>query len=250
MKRLACLSLLSMLFFSLTTFAQEKKEPGEKEKILAEGDPVNVFNKKIRWGLSYSQYWGTFKGKDLAETYFAKPLVGFNFRAEYYPLSFVGIGAGFGFQQQGAGVKHQDNYGGAFSHPWVQPSGDIDSTYINKIRFNTWEMPITLLLRTPKDVIKGIRLSGAAGVVLVHSYHSNDVWLDVAGGAHLDHFVTNDYSKNSMSYQFSFGPDINAGEGCVFQVHLVYAHGMRNVYAAGQGDARQVTYGIRVAWLF
>jgi hypothetical protein len=249
MKKIAYLLLL-FSSLSICSLAQEKKEDTQKEKILAEGNPVNMFAKKFHWGLSYSQYWGTLKGKDLAESYFAKPLVGFNFRAEYYPLSFVGVGAGFGFQQQGAGIKHQDNYGGFYSHPWIQPSGDIDSTYINKLRFNTLEMPITLLLRTPKDVIKGIRLSGAAGVVLVHSYHSNDVWLDVASGAHLDHFVTNDYSKNSMSYQFSFGPDINAGEGCVFQVHFVYAKGMKNIYTAGQGDARQVTFGVRVAWLF
>jgi len=252
MKRISSLLILfsAILIFS-SVHAQEAKpsSPPTKEKILAEGRPKDIFDKKFRLGVSYHFNWGTIKGDDLPKRYFIKPCVGFNVRAEYYPLSFIGIGAGIGYQQRGAGVRNPDNYGGSFAHPWVKPTGDVDSTYIQKLRFNTWELPITLLLRTPNDVIKGVRLSAAAGVIFINNFRVNDIWLDVAGGNHLEHRVTSDYLRNDVGYQFSIGPDINAGYSNIFQVHFVYTKGMSNIYNAGQGDGRQITYGIRVAWL-
>ena len=176
--------------------------------------------------------------------------MGFNIRAEYYPLPFLGVGAGIGYQQRGAGIINPDNYGGSFAHPWVKPNPqDTDSTHAEKLRVNSIELPLTLLLRTPKDVIKGIRLSAEAGVIWIHNVRTNNIWLDVVGGNHEDHFVTDMYVKDDFGYQLSFGPDINAGS-TVFQVHAVYTRGMKNVYAAGQGDGRQTTIGLRVAWLF
>lgn len=250
MKKKIYLIIVSSLLFSVQALSQEKKELSVKEKILAEGQPKKVFEKKFRWGISHNLYWATIKGNNLPEKYFVKPALGFNLRAEYYPLSFVGIGAGFGIQQRGAGILHKDNYGGSFAHPWIQPSGDPDSTHINRLRFNTLELPLTLLLRTPKDVIKGIRLSAAAGVIFIHDMKANNVWLDVAGGNHINNYVTEYYVKNDMGYQLSFGTDINAGESNLIQVHFVFTEGTKNVYAAGQGDGRQRTFGARVAFLF
>lgn len=245
MKRTLCLSVFVFLVhFSQETFAQEK------EKILAEADVKEMFDKKFRWGISYNLYWSTIMGDDLPNNYFIKPSLGFNLRVEYYPKSFIGISAGFGVQQRGAGIVNQDQYGGSFSHPWIKPNGDIDSTYTQKLRFNTLEMPVTLLLRMPGDIIKGMRLSAAVGVVFIHNYQANDVWVDVGTGNHLDHFVTDDYTRNDLGYQISIGPEINAGESNVIQIHFVYSKGMKNIYAAGQGDGRQVTLGVRVTWLF
>ena len=245
MKGILHLSVLLILaHFSQETFAQER------EKILAEADVEEAFEKKFRWGISYNQYWSTLTGNDLPKNYFVKPSLGFNLRVEYYPKPFIGIGIGFGVQQRGSGIVNPDNYGGSFSHPWIKPNGDIDSTYAQKLRFNTLEAPLALLLRMPKDIIKGIRLSAAAGVILIHNYQANDVWVDVGTGNHLDHFVTDDYTRNDLGYQISLGPDINAGESNVVQIHFVYSKGMKNIYAVGQGDGRQVTMGVRVAWLF
>ena len=237
------------VFFFLTNFAHETLAQ-EKEKILAEGEARDIFSKKFRWGISYNQYWSTITGNDLPRDYFIKPSLGFNVRVEYYPKSFIGIGMGFGIQQRGAGIINPDNYGGSFSHPWIKPTGDVDSTYTEKLRFNTLELPLTLLLRTPKDILKGIRLSAAMGMIFIHNYQANDVWLDIGGGNHLDHFVTDDYTRNDVGYQISLGPDINAGGSNIIQIHFVYSQGGKNIYAAGQGDGRQVTLGVRVAWLF
>lgn len=220
------------------------------EKIKEESFIPSVFEKKIRWGISGNQYWGSIKGDNLPREYFGKPCLGFNIRAEYYPLSFIGIGAGVGIQQRGAGIINQDISGGSFTHPWDYPQFNGDSTYRQRLRFNTVEVPVTILLRTPKDVIKGMRISAAAGLAYVKTSRVNDVFLSVEDGYHIDQIVTPDYLKKDLAYQLSFGADIDAGGGGMFQVHLVYTKGTKNVYAAGQGDGRLETYGFRVAWLY
>lgn len=222
----------------------------EKEKILAEADVKSVFNKKFYWGLTGNQYWGKIKGDNLPEEYFGKPCLGSNLRVEYYPISFVGASVGFGIQQRGAGIITPDQSGGSFTHPWEYPQYDGDSTYRRRLRFNTLEVPITLLLRTPKDVIKGVRLSAALGVAYVKTMRVSDVFLVVEDGYHQDRVVTKDYLASDLPLQLSFGTDINAGDQGVLQFHLVYTKGSKNVFAANQGNGQLITYGFRVSWLY
>ena len=238
------LAFLSILILPGSVFSQTK------EKILAEGDEVKMFEKKISWGLSWNQYWGVIKGDNLPQKYFAKPCMGFNVRAEYYPLSFIGIGAGFGMQMRGSGVINPDYSGGSFTHPWELPQFDPDSTYRERIRLNGIELPVTLLLRTPKDVLKGLRLSAAAGIVFTHLYSKKDYFLSVEDGYHKIIDVSNSFSTNTLNYQFSGGPEIEVGESCVLQVHFVYTMGSKNVYQNIAADGRQHTYGFRVAFMF
>lgn len=252
MKKFSYLTILLLLSLSSqVAFSQEKKvEKDEiKEKILAEGIVKSIFDKKFRWGISWNQYWSSIKGSNLPETYFAKPSVGFNLRAEYYPLSFVGVGAGFGVQQRGAGIITQDNYGGSFTHPW-EPNYDPDSTYRLRLRMNTIEVPITLLLRTPFDIVKGVRLSGALGVVWIKNDYVKTFFNKPEDGFHTIIDVSKDYLTNDLGIQASLGADINAAESCVLQVHFVYSKGTKNIYETGSGDGRTTLYGVRVAWLF
>jgi hypothetical protein len=233
-----------VLFFNfLSGFAQSKEE------IIAQAEMKDVFEKKLRFGVSWNQYWGTIKGIDLPKEYFAKPCVGASLRAEFYPLSFIGVGVGFGVQQRGAGIINQDNYGGSFTHPW-EPNYDPDSTYRERLRMNTIEVPVTLLLRTPKDVIKGVRLSGAAGIVLISNDYVKEFWHKPEDGFHTIIDVDNDYIKHDLGYQLSLGADINCASQSVFQVHFVYTKGTKNIYKAGSGDGRVETYGFRLAWLY
>lgn len=237
--------ITSVLFFSLLSgFAQTKEE------IIAQGEQKDVFEKKVRLGLSWHQYWGTIKGSNLPKEYFAKPCVGASLRAEYYPLSFVGIGVGFGVQQRGAGIINEDKTGGTFSHPWFGAQDNTeDSTYRERLRMNTIEVPITLLLRTPKDVVKGMRLSAAAGIVWIKNDYVKDFWHKPEDGFHTIINVENDYIKQDLGYQASLGADIDAGQS-IFQVHFVYTKGTKNIYKTGTGDGRVETYGFRVAWLY
>jgi len=222
----------------------------DKESILAEAKSTSPFDKKFHWGISGNQYWGNIQGGKEARDYFGKPCLGFNLRAEYYPLSFLGVGVGYGIQQRGAGIINLDKSGGSFTHPWELPQFNGDSTYRERLRFNTWELSMTLLLRTPRDVVKGMRLSAAAGISLVRVTRVNDVFMSVEDGYHLDQVVTSDYASRDLPYQVSFGADIDVAGSSIFQVHLVYTKGTKNLYAANQGDARLVTYGFRLAWLY
>src|SRR6185436_9547401 len=131
-----------------------------------------------------------------------------NFRAEYYFNSFLGIGLGAGYQQRGAGITNQDNTGGAFAHPWIDAdgvTGDPDSTYLERLRFNTLEFPLTILLRTPKDVWKGLRVSAAAGPTLIHVMSVNQTYQSIVDGFHPYHWVSDNYIHNDLGYQVSIG---------------------------------------------
>lgn len=223
--------------------------------IREEDSEKKPFDKDFRIGASFNIYWTKFTGSDLPQTYFAKPSLGMNIRAEYYFLPFLGVGAGIGYQQRGTGVINPDYSGGAFSNPWIVNKygvqGDPDSTYAQKIRFNTIEFPVTVLFRTPKDVIKGVRLSAAAGVIYLYNIEANDVYQSIVDGFHKSTPVTADYVRHNLGYQLSLGADIDAGSsGTVFQLHLVYNEGLKNVFAAGQGTGTQVAYGLRLACLF
>ncbi len=255
MKRMIfAVAFLSALLFSPAGFSQQKL----KEKILAEGQLKNAFDKRFRWGISYHQYFSTITGEAQA-SYFIKPSVGFNIRAEYYFNSFLGVGIGAGYQQRGAGINHTDVTGGAFAHPWIfvdtpqgYRSGDLDSTHLERLRFNTVEIPLTLLLRTPKDFLQqGMRLSGAVGPTLIHTFSVNQTYQSVIDGFHPYNWVTDNYVMNQLGYQVSLGVDIDAGAGTsLFQVHFVYTETLSNLYAKGQADGRHATGGIRFAWLF
>lgn len=243
------LSLGLLTLLPLRTHAQTMNS------IKAEEQPATPFDKNFRIGVSFNLYLTKFRGSDLPQEYFAKPSLGMNVRAEYYFLPFLGVGAGFGYQQRGTGVINPDYSGGAFSHPWVVNKngvqGDPDSTYLQKIRFNTLELPVTLLLRTPKDIAKGVRLSAAAGVIYLYNIEANDVYQSIVDGFHKETPVTADYIRHDLGYQLSFGADIDAGSsGTVFQIHFVYNEGLKNVFAAGQGTGTQAAYGIRLACLF
>ena len=167
---------------------------------------------------------------------------------------------GVAFQQRGAGINHTDVTGGAFAHPWIfvdtpqgYRSGDPDSTHLDRLRFSTLEMPLTLLLRTPKDIFQeGMRLSAGVGPTLIHTSRVNQTFQSVIDGSHPYNWVTDNYIRNDLGYQVSLGADIDSGGGgkSIFQIHFVYTQGLSNVFAKGQADGRQTTFGVRFSWLF
>ncbi len=226
----------------------------EKERILAEAEPKSTLDKKFRWGFSLNMYWSTITGNDLPKEYFIKPSLGVTFRAEYYFKPYIGVGAGLGYQQRGAGIINPDNSGGAFSHPWIVnkygTQGNPDSTHLEKLRFNTIEVPLSVLLKTPKDVFEGWRITGSLGAIFIYNVKTNDRFESIVDGFHTDTDLTESFIRNDIGYQISLGPEIDVGEKSTCQVHLVYSQGFKNVYTAGQGDGRQITMGVRIAWLF
>lgn len=250
MKNIFCIVALAASFSAIIVNAQQKETLTPAQRILAEGERKNPFDQKLRLGLTWNQYWGIIKGSNLEKEHFAKPCVGASLRAEYYPLSFIGVGVGFGVQQRGTGLINEDREGGTFTHPWFGFQGSTeDSTYRQRLRMNTIEVPVTLLLRTPKDVIKGMRISGAAGLVWIRNDYVKDFWHKPEDGFHTITDVSDDYIKQELGYQMSVGADIDAGQ-TIFQFHLVYSKGTRNVYKTGIANGQVETYGFRFAWLY
>lgn len=230
--------IVALALLSLSAVGQQKlnfnneKEPDELIP--------KPFEKKFHWGVSSNAYFTTIVGDNLPQSYFAKPSLGVDVRAEYFFKPTIALGIGVGFQQRGAGILNPDK---------VKELGNPDSTYRERLRFNHLQFPISLMLRTKKDMIKGIRLSGSFSLVPVINFESNDVFNSVEDGYHVITPVSDQYRKNDLLYQFSIGPDINAGN-TIFRVHFVYSKGMSNVYANNAGTGYNEGMGVQVSWLF
>src|SRR5258706_5323156 len=203
------------------------------------------FEKKILWGVAYQQTWSTIRGNPLPEDYFPKPSLGVSVSAEYYPLPFIGVGAGAGYQQRGAGITH---------HNSLPVTGNaLDSTHRERLRFNTLEFPISLFLRTPGDIVKGLRLGGSLAVVPMVNLHSRDVFIEVEPSVRdtdVVHNVSSSYFKKDTAYQLSFGPEIDSGGSGIIKVHFLYSRGTTNVYKTERGTGHNQTMGVRLAIMF
>ncbi|NOT74698.1 MAG: outer membrane beta-barrel protein [Cyclobacteriaceae bacterium] len=255
MKKITCLAAFAFIvLLSHSGFSQQSL----KEKIIRDGELEDANDKKFHVGISFNQYFSSIYGETQA-TYFIKPSIGFNFRAEYYFNKWLGIGLGVGFQQRGAGINGTDVTGGAFSHPWVfvntpegYRSGDPDSTHLERLRFSTIEFPLTILIRTPKDFLQqGMRLSGAVGPTLIHMSRVNQTYQSIIDGFHPYNFVTENYERNQFGIQGSIGFDIDSGGGgSLFQVHFVYTETFTNLYANGVANGTQWTAGVRLGYMF
>lgn len=197
------------------------------------------FTKKFHWGIGLQTYFTSFTGNNLAANYFTKPSLGIQVQAEYFPVSYLGIGVGIAFQQRGAGVTNSDK---------VKLLGDPDSTYIERIRFNTVEFPVSIILRS-NDVVRGMRLSASISAIPMLNFESNDVVHSVSDGNHKVTNVDTYYQKNDLLFQISAGPDINTGSG-IFRVHLVYFQGTKNIYESINANGYNVGGGIKLTWLF
>lgn len=214
------------------------QETPEKTKLLG-------FEKKFAWGIAYQQCWSSIGGTSLPEDYFTKPSLGFSISAEYYPLSFIGMGVGAGYQQRGAGITHHDALPVTATNP--------DSTHLERLRFSTLEFPISIFLRTPKDIVKGLRVGGSVGVVPMVNLNSHDVFNDVepsVGDRDVVHDVSSSYFKKDTAYQFSVGPEIDSGVSGLIKVHFLYSRGTSNVYRSAQGTGHNQTMGLRLSVLF
>lgn len=229
--------IIGFLLGSLAVHSQEKVNYNHEQ----EPDELvpKPFAKKFHWGIGLQTYFTTFTGNNLPANYFTKPSLGIQVQAEYFPLSYLGIGVGLAFQQRGAGITNSDK---------VKLLGDPDSTYIERIRFNTIEFPVSIMLRS-NEVVKGMRLSASFSAIPMLNFESNDIVHSVSDGNHQITNVDTYYQKNDLLFQISAGPDINTGSG-IFRVHLVYFRGTKNIYETINATGYNVGGGIKLTWLF
>ena len=226
-----------LILCAKVAYAQKLTSDQKAEKIIS-------FDRKLLFGLTFSLYHSTIQGNKLPDDYFDKQSIGIQFNVEYYFRPFLGIGLGAGYQQRGTGIK---------THSAPVSGATPDSTYRRRLRFNTIELPISIFIRTPNDVIKGLRFSGSASLIPLVNLNSRDVFLvleptiaDISKSKN----VSSDYFKQDLLIQFSAGPEIDSGGSGIFKIHFTYGQGTSNVFAQNQGIGNNHSTGIRITWLF
>lgn len=224
-----------VLFFIWYGFASAQTKP----------EAMNPFEKKFRVGLDVNLLWSTIDGDKLANNYFSKPSVGIAVAASYYFKSFVGVSVGVGYQQLGAGITT------AIKNPIVGQAPD--STYRTRLRFNTWVVPISIHLRTPKEFIfESWRLGGSLSVIPTFNASSRWVYVSLEPSlrvADANRDVSSQYFKTDLQYRLALGPEINAGTG-IFRFQVVYMIGTANVYANGLGNGTNQSVGFSLGYQF
>jgi hypothetical protein len=202
-----------------------------------------IFDKKFFWGGSFNNALTIFKGSNMPDEYFWKPALGVTLKAEYYFHKNIGVSVGFTYQQKGAGIITPD---------FDKSLGDPDSTHRARIKTNALEIPLVLILRSG-DFIRGVRLHGEIGITPMKNRLSKHMFMSVEDGFHVVENQSDRYYKKDIPIQAVFGVDMNAGNACVFQVHLFGNWGTKNVFNTATypgANGKNVLYGIRLGWMF
>ena len=151
---------------------------------------------------------------------------------------------GAGIQQRGTGIYTPD----------VDKSiGNPDSTGRMRYRMTTFDFPIQLLYRYPKNVLPNTRLSAGLGAnfTIIHNYLR--VWKSVDDGFH----QITDFSKNSLKYDVpiraSIGLDAEVGYGSLFKLQFFGEVSNKKLFTnpiTGVKSNQQVLLGIDLSVLF
>lgn len=201
--------------------------------------------KKFHWGIHFNNYWSSIEGSNVPE-YFYKPSLGYFIKAEYYFTNMLGISAGIGLQQRGAGIINRNQA--------EVPLGGRDSTYRERLRMNYIDVPVMLSIRNPQPIKGGdVRLAGSFGIVPQYMVNTTQIFHSVEDGFHEYINQTDNLTRMDLGLIASAGVDIFAGS-TVFQVRLVGNWGTRNVYNnavvyPGYSGKNRM-YGIQVGFMF
>jgi hypothetical protein len=205
MKKL--LIILTIVFGTTLAYGQEKAPEAAKPK-----------HDKFRWGFTFMNVWSDVQGS--TPDLYTKPSLGGIVKVEYYPVEFLGITAGVGYQQRGYGLILPDT-------GFVAPSLN---TYRNRIRTNNLEFPIGLILKTPKPIAGGSTwLTANVGISPLRMFEANDVYLSVEDGFHIVNDVTTSFNRSDSPVFVSFGPEIDTSAGYL-QIHLIGSFGSKELF--------------------
>jgi hypothetical protein len=174
----------------------------------------------VRIGFSFLNVWTDVQGN--TPKLFRKPSLGGVVKVEYYPLDFLGLTAGIGYQQRGYGLILPDT-------GFVAPSLN---TYRNRIRTNNLEFPLGLILKTPKPIAGGSTwMLASVGISPLRMFEANDIYLSVEDGFHVVKDVTKNFTSSDSPIFVSIGPEIDTSAGFL-QVQLIGSFGQKNVFTS------------------
>ena len=234
-------TFLLMLLVGSTTLALAQK----KEKKEIKEDNPTFFDKKMRIGGIFTQSWTNVVGKDLPHSYFAKPSLGGVISMQYYFQKTLGVSIGLGYQQRGAGIITPD---------FVKELGNADSTYRHRLRMNCIDLPIMLHWRAARPTIAGTRWTAGVGVIPTYIFKTGSIFHSVEDGFHDMQNWSSDFAKFDVAGTAEGGLDINASDGCLFQVRLWGSYGFTNPYKNdalwGTAKGANLTLGLKIGFMF
>lgn len=203
----------------------------------------SIWDKKLYWGGTFNTSWVTVKGNNLPDEYFKRPTTAYSLRMEYFFHKNVGLSLGVQYQQKGAGIITPD---------FVKDLGDPDSTYRARIKLKGLEIPILIILRSG-EVIKNTRFQGSLGIAPLINMQSKFVQYSVEDGFHVIEIQNDRYYKSDFAFTASGGLNINAGNACIFQIHLYGTWGTKNVFNADfypNASGKTKVFGLKLGWMF
>lgn len=209
-------SLFLFLFLatSLSLYGQETTQKADVPKVTSMSRPWI-------WGAHFQAAWNGVTGPQLPGNFFYKPGVAGALLLEYYPWPWLGMGTGLGYTSRGPGKINPD---------LDQSLGNPDSTYREHYYFRTMDVPFYVALRSPSFNQNRCRLSTRIGGGFSRNFKSTYMFHSVEDGFHDYKDMKDDFYKTDFFTHISAGLDLNSGSQTMFQVHLYWQKGQKNIF--------------------
>ena len=233
MKNSLLISLLILI--GTTAFSQFKAPPAMVTK-------THIFQRKFLAGISFNSSWSNFR--DCKDSSFYRPSLGGGFKAEYYVKPYLGISIGANIQQRGMGIYTPD---------LDNSIGNPDSTGRLRYRMTTFDFPIQLIYRYPKDILPNTRLSVGLGADINIIHNALRIWKSIDDGFHRPVALTQYYQKYDIPLRAGIGLDCAVGHGSLFRVQFYGEMSNKKLYTnpiTGVQSNQQVLVGIDLSVLF
>ena len=223
--------LLTLLVSSTMLFSQNTKLSFFAKK--------DKFEKKFLIGFAFNNSWTTFTDIENVPV-FTKPSLGFHAKAEYWFVKSLGLTAGVGIQQRGAGILIND----------TNPD-DPDMTYRTRFRTGNYSLPIQVLFRPNFYIFDQTKINIGLGIVPSYMYKATSITHSVEDGFHTNIDNLADYKKFDMPFRMSAGLDFNAANSCILRLEFNYDIGRYDLYQQnGTFSGKNKLIGIEVNCLF
>jgi hypothetical protein len=228
--------IIVLMLISTFTFSQFKAPPSLVTK-------TRIFERKFLWGVAFNSSWASYTDQ-LSDSAFYRPSLGGGLRAEYYFKPYLGIMVGAGIQQRGTGIYTPD---------LDNSIGNPDSTGRMRYRMTTFDFPVQIMYRHPKNILPNTRLSIGVGADfnIIHNYLR--VWKSVDDGFHQLTDFTNDCVKYDIPLRATIGLDAEVGHGSLFKLQFYGEISNKKLYThpiSGVKSNQQVLWGVDLSVLF
>ncbi|MGQ3014049.1 MAG: porin family protein [Flavobacteriales bacterium] len=224
---------LSLLMITISASAQKNKDRQDSAKVKL---------KHFYYGFSFSNVWTDLRG--LGQPTYFKPSLGAHAIFEYMFTDYIGISAGIGYQQRGAGLKLVNND----YYPNVN-----DSTYRLRLRQHSLDFPLALVLKTPRKWLPGFQFSLLLGAEPNWLFRGSTYMYYAIEDFNLTTLYTNRFRRFEAPLYAAIGLDIDAGPHAMLRVHAVTNQGFVGLYQRPGQTAytgRTEMYGIRLTFMF